>query len=132
MFNRKKPRAEEPIGVAQPRGRTGAASPQAGQNPLARRFLDDAEPDTVDLAEPGRYHAATGDEPETRETGVSAAAADTRRSLLTLDAVTGKFYLQPGCEDHPVRLNGVVVKTPSELRRGDRLQIGDHEFEFLA
>ena len=51
---------------------------------------------------------------------------------VTLDAATGKFYLQPGTDAHPVRLNGLAVEAPTELRRGDRLQVGVHEFEFLA
>ena len=132
MFKRKKPRADSSTGAAQPRGRTGAAVSQGERNPLARRFLADAEPDTVDLAEPGRFHVATGEEPETRATGEPAAAADARRPLVTLDGATGKFYLQPGTDAHPVRLNGVAVEAPSELRRGDRLQVGVHEFEFLG
>ena len=54
------------------------------------------------------------------------------KMLTGLDAATGKFYLQPGTDAHPVRLNGLAVEAPTELRRGDRLQVGVHEFEFLA
>jgi hypothetical protein len=136
MFNRKKPRSDAPTGANRPRGRTGSATIETDRNPLARRFVGDAEPDTVDLAEPGRFHAPPGsevDEPDTRETGGEAAAADgPRQPLVTLDAATGKFYLQPGTDAHPVHLNGVAVEAPTELRRGDRLQVGVHEFEFLA
>jgi hypothetical protein len=136
MFNRKKPQSGARSSASKPRGRDGGATPQPGQNPLARRFLGDAEPDTVDLAEPGRFHALPrdeADEPATRETGGDAAPdTDTRRAMVTLDAATGKFYLQPGTDAHPVRLNGLAVEAPTELRRGDRLQVGVHEFEFLA
>ena len=136
MFNRKRPHSGARSGAPKPRGRTGGATAQPGQNPLARRFLGDDEPDTVDLAEPGQFHAPPGDrvdEPETRETGRDASpAADAGRPLVTLDAASGKFYLQPGTDAHPVRLNGVTVEAPTELRRGDRLQIGVHAFEFLA
>ena len=136
MFNRKKPRSDAESGPARPRGRTAAESPQPAVNPLARRFVGDAEPDTVDLAEPGRFHASPGggvEEPETRETaGGAGATREPRQALVTLDAATGKFYLQPGTDAHPVRLNGVAVEAPTELRRGDRLQVGIHEFEFSA
>ncbi|MEJ2402339.1 MAG: FHA domain-containing protein [Xanthomonadales bacterium] len=136
MFNRKKPRPGGGNSASEPRGRTAAGAAQPAQNPLARRFLDDAEPDTVDLAEPGRFHAPPGadvEEPDTRETGgESADARDLRQPLITLDAATGKLYLQPGTDAQPVRLNGVTVEAPTELRRGDRLQVGVHEFEFLA
>lgn len=136
MFNRKKPRSGAPTSASRPRGRTDTATFETDRNPLARRFVGDAEPDTVDLAEPGRFHAPPGgevDEPDTRETGGEAAAAnEPRQALVTLDAATGKFYLQPGTDAHPVHLNGVAVEAPTELRRGDRLQVGVHEFEFLA
>ena len=95
MFNRKKPQSGARSSASKPRGRDGGATPQPGQNPLARRFLGDAEPDTVDLAEPGRFHALPrdeADEPATRETGGDAAPdTDTRRAMVTLDAATGKL-----------------------------------------
>jgi hypothetical protein len=136
MFNRKKPQPGARSSASKPRGRDGGATPQPGQNPLARRFLGDAEPDTVDLDEPGRFHALPGDEADesaTRETGGAAApGTDARQAVVTVDAATGKFYLQPGTDAQPVRLNGLAVEAPTELRRGDRLQVGVHEFEFLA
>lgn len=135
MFIRKKPQSGVRGGATRPRGRGDAAALQSGQNPLARRFVTDSDPDTVDLAEPGRFHAlpdSAADEPDTRATGDAAASGDARQPLVTLDAATGKFYLQPGTDTHPVQLNGVVVEAPTELRRGDRLLVGVHEFEFLA
>ena len=94
------------------------------------------EPDTVDLADPGRFHAPSEPpqaEPDTRvgEPGPAAAAAGSAAPLLTRDAVTGKFHLHPG-DGVDVRLNGQAVGAPTELRRGDRLEIGGAVFEFLA
>ena len=68
--------------------------------------------------------------PINNQTTQFALTEDVTRGLL--DAATGKFYLQPGTDAHPVHLNGVAVEAPTELRRGDRLQVGVHEFEFLA
>lgn len=127
MFNRKKPGQRAQAVAAPPRGRAAD-----GASPLARRFLEHAEPDTVDLAEPGRFHAPAEDrpvEPDTRATGAAAAAAG-RQPVVSRDARTGKLYLHPGSEACPVRLNGAVVDAPTELRPGDRLGIGDRELDF--
>jgi hypothetical protein len=136
MFNRKKPQPGAGPGVSAPRGRAAAGAGQDVANPLARRFLDGAEPDTVDLAEPGRFHAppeAAAGEPDTAVTAAgSGDAAAGRLELVSFDAATGKFYLQPGTAAQPILLNGVPVEAPTELRRGDRLQVAGSEFEFLA
>jgi hypothetical protein len=134
MFNRKKPESASSAGSS-PRGRASADASSAGRNPLARRFRDGQEPDTVELAEPGRYHLpaeAPTAEPDTRETAADeGAAGQPFLSLITLDPRTGKFHLHPGTDAHPVSLNDVTVDAPTELRRGDRLQIGAAVFEFL-
>ena len=89
----------------------------------------------MDLAEPGRFHVPPGGEdaePGTRVTSDGANVDEARRPLVTLDAVTGKFHLHPGTDAHPVLLNGDPVEAPTELRRGDRLQVGAQAFEFLG
>ena len=135
MFNRKKPESASPAGPS-PRGRASADASPTGRNPLARRFQDGQEPDTVELAEPGRYHLpaeAPSAEPDTRETAAGeGAAAEPFLNPITLDPRTGKFHLHPGTDAHPVSLNDVVVDAPTELRPGDRLQIGAAVFEFLS
>ena len=134
MFNRKKPPAG-PAGASAPRGRSVPEAAPAGRNPLARRFQDEAEPDTVDLAEPGRYHLPADDaagEPDTRVTAAPGSpephAALLR--LVTLDPSTGKFHVHPGNAERAVSLNGAAVESPTELRPGDRLEIGGAVFEF--
>jgi len=138
MFNRKKPQGARSAAPT-PRGRSAPEPAAAGANPLARRFRDSPEPDTADLAEPGRYHlpaAATPAEPDTRATTAAAGVPDTgdatRRPLITRDATTGKFHLHPGTGGDAVSLNGAAVDAPTELRPGDRLEVGGAGFEFLA
>lgn len=135
MFKRNKSGSSAAARPATPRGR-GTEAPAAGRSPLARRFDPTAEPDTVDLADPGRFHAPSEPppaEPDTRvgEPGRAAARAGTASPLLTRDAATGKIHLHPG-EGVVVLLNGHAVESPTELRRGDRLEIGGAVFEFLA
>lgn len=132
MFKRRKPDSDARHAASAPRGRAAAGASAEGTNPLARRFLAESEPDTVDLAEPGRFHVPPADAEQEPDTQVTATAAEGRQALITLDDVTGKFYLHPGTDANPVRLNGAEVEAPTELRRGDRLRVGVHEFEFLA
>jgi len=135
MFKRKKSGSGAAARPATPRGR-GTEAPAAGRNPLARRFDASVEPDTVDLADPGRFQSPSEPpqaEPDTRvgEPRRAAATAGSAAPLLTRDAATGKIHLHPG-EGVVVRLNGQAVESPTELRRGDRLEIGGAVFEFLA
>ena len=106
-----------------------------GANALARRFLVDEEPETIDLAGPGGFTESAADpEPETR-VGFEAAensAAPGRLEVLSQDTGTGKFYVNPGDPDYPVLLAGETVTAPTELRKGDRIRVGDAEFEFLG
>ena len=103
-----------------------------GANALARRFLVDDEPETIDLAGGGGFHESAP-EPETRVT--SEAPADTgsqdRQALLSHDPETGKFYVRPGTPESPVLLNGAVVDSTTELRKGDRIAMAGAEFELL-
>jgi hypothetical protein len=117
------------------RGRTPGAD-IASANPLARRFAADDEPDTIDLGGAGGFPADTPDapaEPETRVTAASqeASAASGPVAFLAQDPGNGKFYVLPGSDDVSVLLGGEVVMSRTELRRGDRIRIGNAEFEFL-
>lgn len=140
MFNRRKP----PSGPAErnslPRGRESEPGESQPANPLARRFLDQGEPATVDLAEPGRFHAPGDDaEPETADTlaagsgpaAVGDAAESDWLAVVSLDPRTGKYYIHPGADNLPVTLGDEPVTAPTELRKGDRIRIGSAEFEFL-
>lgn len=102
-------------------------------NALARRFLVDEEPDTIDLDGPASFHAPEDKpEPDTREAAASTAKSATpgRENVLSRDPETGKFYVHPGTRECPVLLCGEPVTAPTELRKNDRIQVGDGEFEF--
>ena len=124
IFRRKKPSA--PPGDSQPVMR-GRDHTENSSNPLARRFHPQDEPDTIDLQQPAGFT----EEPGTAETGKSPAwtAPTTLEylSVVSLDPGTGKIYVQPGQGDSTVYLGGEVVRAPTELRRGDRIRIGDFE-----
>jgi len=140
MFSRKKP-ANTP-GSGQPvlRSRENAAGSQR-ENPLARRFHADDEPDTIDLEDPGRFHSSVDevDPPTTRyldESEETAVESDERQvhegsRLITLDPDSGKFYIHPGEGELEVLLGGKPVFSPTELRPGDQIKIGSSEFHFL-
>ena len=121
------------------RGRDSKQQAETASNPLARRFQADSEPDTIDLADPGRFHApGSQPEPETSSaetqgeqyTG-TAAAAKPLYEVLSVDSATGKFYVHPAGNGLTVLLGGQEVTAATELRRGDRIQVGDAEIDFL-
>ena len=128
IFRRKKPSA--PPGDNQPAMR-GRDSTENSSNPLARRFHPEDEPDTIDLQQPAGFT----EEPGTAETGVSPSwpAPTTLEylSVVSFDPDTGKFYVQPGQGDSLVYLGDEVVRAPTELRRGDRIRVGDFALEIL-
>jgi hypothetical protein len=100
--------------------------PAADENPLARRFRQDAEPDTVDLSQPARFPPAedAAVDPQTAELQTDAARLD---RLLSRDPDTGKLYVHPGSESEPVLLQNEPVRAPTELRAGDTLRLGSTE-----
>ena len=55
-----------------------------------------------------------------------------RLNLISCEPETGKFYVHPGASEIPVFLAGERVTATTELRRGDRIRIGEAEFEFLS
>ena len=104
--------------------------PNSGSSPLARRLRQDDEPDTIDLAvAPGFQAPEELDEPDTR-TSEPRPDAEPQSPLISVDPATGKFYVHPGAPGQTVLLCGDVVESPTELRRGDLIRIGDAEFEF--
>ena len=124
IFRRKKPSTTP--GDVQPALR-GRDSAENSSNPLARRFHPEDEPDTIDLQQPAGF----SEEPGTAESAISPAqsspVAPEQLSVVTMVAETGKFYVQPGQGDRPVYLGDEAVRAPTELRWGDRVQVGDIE-----
>ena len=122
IFRRKKQNI--PPGAAPAlRGRDSVENPD---NPLARRFHPDDEPDTIDLQQPAGFN----EEPGTRDL-TSKTASPESLSLIILNPGTGKIYVQPGTAEQQVLLDGESVRAPTELRRGDRVQIGRFELQLL-
>ncbi|MBT8039743.1 MAG: hypothetical protein KJN78_05860 [Gammaproteobacteria bacterium] len=135
IFKKDKPPEKTATPSHAPRGR--GTSP--GANPLARRFADEGEPDTIDLHGPAGFpddqgHDPGDDEPDTRVASAAPAAAPSKTwaGIVSHDAETGKFYALPGSAEAPVTLDGEPITAPTELRRGDRIVIGAAEFEFLS
>ena len=115
------------------RGReTASARDQAASgtdNPLARRFAAGDEPDTVDLMEPeGVGSPLTADDPDTAGLGETASGFG---GLITRDTRTGKLHVNAAADDCQVLLNGKPVLTPTELRPGDSIRVGDAELHLL-
>ena len=135
MIFRKKKAPVTPSSPTVPRGR-GASGPSAEEgapgrsNPLARRFQGDAEPATVDLADPARFHAAPQPEESPQTTSLQKHPESLGR-VISRDAATGKLYVHPGTEDCPVLLQNEAVLAPTELRRGDTIRVGDAAFTLL-
>ncbi|MFC1696625.1 hypothetical protein ACFL1C_11015 [Pseudomonadota bacterium] len=122
IFRRKK----QNVTLGAPPAMRGRDSPENHNNPLARRFHPDDEPDTIDLQQPAGFN----EEPGTRDL-TSKTATPENISLITLNPETGKFYVQPGAGEPQVLLDGESVQAPTELRRGDRVQIGRYELQLL-
>jgi hypothetical protein len=124
IFRRKKASATAGGGQAVLRGRESAEN---SSNPLARRFHPDDEPDTIDLQQTEGFNA----EPGTAGMEDKKAAPE-YLSVVTLVPETGKFYLQPGQGGSQTYLGDEAVTASTELRQGDRIRVGDFEFEILT
>jgi hypothetical protein len=132
VFRKNRPGHEPENAEHAMRGRDSEPG-KRGANALARRFLVDEEPDTIDLQGPAAFHAPADEpEPDTREAAArpAKAAPHGRENVLSRDPETGKFYVHPGNPECPVLLCGEPVTAPTELRKSDRIQVGDSEFEF--
>ena len=134
MIFRRKKAPSHSGGRPLPRGRGDSGGAKAadtsGDNPLARRFRPDAEPATVDLADPARFHEPpVAEDPNTADLHTDAGNLG---RIISRDPATGKFYVHPGTGDCPVLLEHEPVRAPTELRRGDTIQVGDAEFRLLG
>lgn len=134
IIRRKKPSVLPGDGKPAMRGRENAENTE---NPLARRFHLDDEPDTIDLQRPAGFNNSDPEpeEPATSTTGSSpAGAASTTSEQLSVISIvpgSGKLYVQPGEGDSRTSLGDEPVGAPTELRRGDRIRIGDFELQIL-
>ena len=135
MMFRKKKTPESQDHNPGPRGRDSGK----GASALAHRFLDDKEPDTIDLAEAPGFPSADPDsgpvdEPDTQVTlaGEAAPARAERTALIRYDSEISSFYVDPEAVGQPVYLAGEAVATTTELRKGDCIRVGDVEFTFRA
>jgi len=87
-------------------------------NPLARRFHAEDEPDTIDLSQPARFP----EEPGTAD--LSAQKSEPGRlPVIELVPETGKLYVRPGAGEQVISLAGEPVLSPTELRPGDRVRL---------
>ena len=114
IFRRKTPPGP-PAGSPVMRSREGVEN---HDNPLARRFHSDDEPDTVDLAQPARFP----EEPGTADLSARKSEAG-RLAVIELVPDTGKLYVRPGTGEQVISLADEPVLSPTELRPGDRVQL---------
>jgi len=119
MIFRRKKQTETPAGAPVLRGRDGVEN---SDNPLARRFRTSEEPDTIDLQHPAGFQ----NEPDTSDLAAKKKAVQSL-AVITLATETGKIHVQPGTGEQRVCLDGEAVLAPTELRPGDRVQIGNLE-----
>ena len=134
MFRKKNPASGPDTQKPAMRGRNGENSERAA-NALARRFQEDDEPETIDLVgAEGFPGEVAGAEPETQATASvpGERRSEDRLQLISCETETGKFYVHAGTTQTQVFLAGEPVNARTELRQGDRIRIGDVEFEFLA
>ncbi len=147
IFRKKKTPAAPGSNQSIMRGRDHASDDKSPanadrHNPLARRFQPEDEPETIDLEDPARFHSGPAEEagePATRDLAKEKADAEQadplefreKHGFLTQDSATGKFHVHPGTGETVVLLEGEPVHAPTELRSGDRIRIGEAEFQFL-
>ncbi|MGD2131085.1 MAG: FHA domain-containing protein [Lysobacterales bacterium] len=144
IFRRNRTEGPTPDREDVPRGRRTEGSSRApaggADNPLARRFIEGDEPETIDLQDaPGFPSAAEpAQEPPTEtvaenDAGPAGAAIPAgHHPLITFDPKSGTFHLRPAPDGTETLVGGERVSAPTELHSGDRIRIGDAEFEFLA
>jgi hypothetical protein len=97
VFRRNKQKQAVSEAASAMRGRqAGDSSAEPHRNPLARRFLDDDEPDTIDLEEPARFPGKSGDEPPESTTRLLAGDDSVPGSDPLEDPVTGFLVVISG------------------------------------
>lgn len=131
IFRRNKPATPSAGKTPVLRGRDSA---EHSDNPLARRFHPEDEPDTIDLQQPAGFT----DEPGTadlaeKSSGKSSvkSTADSHVGIVSMAPDTGKFYVQPGNAENMTFLGDEPVQAPTELRPGDCIRVGKLELRLL-
>mgnify|MGYP001555738533 CR=1 FL=1 len=127
IFRRNKPATPSDGKAPVLRGRESATG---DENPLARRFHPEDEPDTIDL----QQGAGFTDEPGTADLASRPAAepaAEGQLDVIRVAPETGKFYVLPGTGDNATYLGDEPVLAPTELRPGDRIRVGRFELHLL-
>lgn len=128
IFRRNKP-AQSPESKAPVlRGRDSSVS---DDNPLARRFHPEDEPDTIDLQQPEGFNEEPGTADLTTNRAVKSAPAD-RVEIISMVPETGTFYVLPGTDENVTYLGNEPVTKPTELRPGDRIRAGKFELCLLS
>ena len=109
----------------------GRDSKVSDDNPLARRFHPEDEPDTIDLHQPEGFTEEPGTaDLSARSAGDSESAG--RLEIISMVPETGKFYVLPGTDENLTYLGNEPVTRPTELRPGDRIRAGKFELCLLS
>lgn len=109
------------------RGRDG---PENGDNPLARRFHPEDEPDTIDLQQAAGFTEEPGTSDLTAKPG-SKTTPESQVGIVSMNPETGKYFVQPGFDDNVTYLGDEPVTALTELRPGDRIRTGKMELRLL-
>lgn len=128
IFRRNKPAQPSESKTPVLRGRDSSVS---DDNPLARRFHPEDEPDTIDLQQPEGFT----EEPGTADLATNSPVASEPAGhveIISMVPETGKFYVLPGTDDNVTYLGNEPVTAPTELRPGDRIRAGKFELCLLS
>ena len=128
IFRRNKPAQPSESKTPALRGRD---TPVSDDNPLARRFHPEDEPDTIDLQQPEGFN----DEPGTADLAANSTVESDPAGhveIISMVPETGKFYVLPGTDENVTYLGNEPVTAPTELRPGDRIRAGRFELCLLS
>lgn len=128
IFRRNKPAQTPASKTPVLRGRDSSVT---DDNPLARRFHPDDEPDTIDLMQAEGFTEEPGTADLTASPGAKPEAAD-HVEIISMVPETGKFYVLPGTDENVTYLGNEPVTAPTELRPGDRIRAGKFELCLLS
>mgnify|MGYP001811665994 CR=1 FL=1 len=128
IFRRNKPAQPSESKTPALRGRD---TPVSDDNPLARRFHPEDEPDTIDLQQPEGFNDEPGTADLAKNSPVESAAAG-HVEIISMVPETGKFYVLPGTDENVTYLGNEPVTAPTELRPGDRIRAGRFELCLLS
>ena len=128
IFRRNKPTQPSESKTPVMRGRDSSAS---DDNPLARRFHPEDEPDTIDLQQPEGFNDEPGTADLTANSPVESDPAG-HVEIISMVPETGKFYVLPGTDENVTYLGNEPVTAPTELRPGDRIRAGKFELCLLS